>query len=237
MIELKDITIRAGTFQLDQLNLVVPAGSYAVFMGATGQGKTTILEAICGLRRVAGGQVLLAGRDVTSERPANRNVGYVPQDLALFPTLNVREHLEFALRIQRYDPLYIKDRVAELAAALEIESLLGRRVQGLSGGEAQRVALGRALSFRPQVLLLDEPLNALDERTHARLCALLQKLQRQYSITTLHVTHSRVEAQALADQLLVLKNGVVRECPLAELDLRDDNQMSESSLLNQGAKA
>jgi len=235
MIELKDILIRAGAFQLDKLNLLVPAGSYSVLMGATGQGKTTILEAICGLRRVNQGQVWLAGRDVTNERPANRRVGYVPQDLALFPTLNVREHLEFALRIQRYDPPFIMDRVAELAAALEIESLLGRRVQGLSGGEAQRVALGRALSFRPQVLLLDEPLNALDEQTHGRLCALLKKLQRQHSITMLHVTHSRSEAQVLADHLLVLTNGVVQECPLAELAQHSDLQKSEPALLQRGA--
>jgi ABC-type sugar transport system ATPase subunit len=218
MIELKNISLRAGAFELQQLNLLVPAGTYAVLMGGTGQGKTTILEAICGLRRVNSGQVLLAGRDVTAERPANRNVGYVPQDLALFPTLNVREHLEFALRIQRYESPLIANRVAELAAALEIERLLERPVQGLSGGEAQRVALGRALSFRPQVLLLDEPLNALDEQTHGRLCELLGKLQRQYSITTLHVTHSRVEARALADHLLVLADGTMRECPLTELD-------------------
>lgn len=236
MIELKNISLRAGAFQLNQLNLLVPAGSYAVLMGGTGQGKTTILEAICGLRRVASGQVLLAGRDVTAERPANRNVGYVPQDLALFPTLNVREHLEFALRIQRHDPQLIASRVAELAAALEIEHLLERHVQGLSGGEAQRVALGRALSFRPQVLLLDEPLNALDEQTHGRLCDLLRKLQRQYSITTLHVTHSRLEAQTLADQLLVLAQGMVRECSLAELDQHADNAVSVAPEKKQGAK-
>ncbi len=131
MIELKNISLRAGAFQLNQLNLLVPAGSYAVLMGGTGQGKTTILEAICGLRRVACGQVLLAGRDVTAERPANRNVGYVPQDLALFPTLNVREHLEFALRIQRYDSPLITSRVTELAAALEIERLLETPHPGL----------------------------------------------------------------------------------------------------------
>lgn len=218
MIELKNISLRAGTFELNQLNMTIPSGSYAVLMGNTGQGKTTILETICGLRRVTSGQVLLAGRDVTAERPANRNVGYVPQDLALFPTLSVREHLEFALRIHRHDSRLIANRVAELAAALEIERLLERPVQGLSGGEAQRVALGRALSFWPQVLLLDEPLNALDEYTHGRLCQLLRKLQRQYSITTLHVTHSRIEAQTLADQLLVLAHGTVRECSLAELD-------------------
>jgi len=237
MIELKNVSLRAGAFQLNQLNLLVPAGSYAVLMGGTGQGKTTILEAICGLRRVACGQVLLAGRDVTAERPANRNVGYVPQDLALFPTLNVREHLEFALRVQRYDPTLIANRIAELAAALEIERLLERPIQGLSGGEAQRVALGRAISFWPQVLLLDEPLNALDEQTHGRLCELLRKLQRQYSITTLHVTHSRLEAKVLADQLFILADGTVRESPLAELDQHLPDHKSKGPIMKQGANS
>ena len=158
----------------------------------------------------------------------------MPQDLALFPTLNVREHLEFALRIQRHDPRLIASRVAELAAALEIEHLLKRHVQGLSGGEAQRVALGRAISFRPQVLLLDEPLNALDEQTHGRLCELLRKLQRKYSITTLHITHSRLEAQSLADQLFILAQGRVSECPLAELDQLADNVLSAVPEKKQG---
>jgi ABC-type sugar transport system ATPase subunit len=235
MIELQHISLRAGTFQLQELNLRVPAGSYAVLMGGTGQGKTTILEAICGLRPVAGGKVWLGGRDVTRERPANRNVGYVPQDLALFPTLNVREHLEFAPRLRRYAASQIASRVAELAAALEIEPLLDRSVQDLSGGEAQRVALGRALSFEPQVLILDEPLNALDDQTHGRLCELLRQLQRQYSITTLHVTHSRREARLLADQLLVLERGQIRQGSLQELDQDLQNANAAATVLPQGA--
>jgi ABC-type sugar transport system ATPase subunit len=112
----------------------------------------------------------------------------------------------------------IRDRVAELAHVLGIESLLGRRVTNLSGGEAQRVALGRALSFRPQVLLLDEPLNALDEVTRDRLCELLRLIQKGSGLTTLHVTHSRAEARTLAEKLYILDAGRLHEQPLTKLN-------------------
>jgi ABC-type sugar transport system ATPase subunit len=218
MIELNNITIRAGSFALSNARLSIPEGAYAVLMGCTGQGKTTILEAICGLRNVAAGRVLLGGIDATHWKPSDRGVGYVPQDLALFPQMTVRGHLEFALRIRHWSGREIRERVAELAHALAIEPLLARRVQGLSGGEAQRVALGRAISFRPRVLLLDEPLNALDEATRDRLCELLRSLQKSSGLTTLHVTHSREEALRLADRLFVLEAGHLHERPLADLD-------------------
>jgi ABC-type sugar transport system ATPase subunit len=217
MIELRNLTLRSGTFALSNVQLNIPDGTYAVLMGGTGQGKTTILEAICGLRAVSGGSVLLGGKDVTRWKPANRSVGYVPQDLALFPTLSVRGHLEFALKLRKHSRREIDDRVAQLAAELGIEHLLNRRMRGLSGGESQRVALGRALSFRPRVLLLDEPLNALDESTRDRLCELLRSIQRASGLTTLHVTHSRAEARAVADKLFVLAGGSVQERPLAEI--------------------
>src|SRR5215203_3589521 len=118
-------------------------------MGRTGCGKTTLLEAICGLKPVRAGRVLLLGRDVTDLPPADRGVGYVPQDLALFPTMTVREHLGFALEVRRWDMTAAARRVEELTALLGIGHLLERKPPGLSGGEAQRVALGRALSFRP----------------------------------------------------------------------------------------
>ena len=218
MIELDQFAIRCGTFALTNVCLSIPAGTYAVLMGGTGQGKTTILEAICGLRTVAGGRVLLDGQDMTRRRPGDRCVGYVPQDLGLFPTLTVREHLEFALLIRRCRRPMIAERVAELAGLLQIEPLLNRRLHGLSGGEAQRVALGRALSFRPRILLLDEPLNALDEATRDRLCELLRSVQKASGLTTLHVTHSRAEARCLAEKLFVLEAGQIREKPLTDLD-------------------
>jgi molybdate transport system ATP-binding protein/molybdate/tungstate transport system ATP-binding protein len=175
------------------------------------------LEAICGLRRVAAGRVLLNGADVTQVHPADRGVGYVPQDLALFPTLNVREHLAFALRVRKESDGIIKTRVVEFADLLGIGHLLDRLPAGLSGGESQRVALGRALAFHPQVLLLDEPLSALDEETRHEMYDLLQRVQRQTGVTTLHVTHSRAEARALAQRLLVLDAGSVHDAPVNSL--------------------
>ncbi len=218
MIELDDISIRAGAFALSHVSLSISEGTYAVLMGGTGQGKTTILEAICGLRTITGGRVILGGKDVTREKPADRGVGYVPQDLALFPMMSVRGHLEFALKVRRWPADATRRRVAELAQVLHIEPLLSRDVQHLSGGEAQRVALGRALSFRPRVLLLDEPLNALDETTRDRLCELLREVQKRTGLTTLHITHTRAEARQLADRLIVLDAGRLEERPLADLD-------------------
>lgn len=218
MIELRNVTIRSGPFELSDLNFTVPQGGYAVLMGGTGQGKTTILEGICGLRTVSRGQVMIGGVDVTSWKPGDRGIGYVPQDLALFPTMTVREHLEFALRIRRTDRVTIPQRVTELAAVLQIEPILNRGVTNLSGGEAQRVALGRALAFEPQVLILDEPLTALDETTRDRLCELLRSIQRQRGLTTLHITHSRAEARCLADCLFVMESRRVSARPLSQLE-------------------
>jgi ABC-type sugar transport system ATPase subunit len=222
MIEIEDVTVRSGGFVLANVSAVIHEGEYAVLMGATGRGKTTILEAICGLRPVVSGRIRLAGADVTEWKPADRGIGYVPQDLALFPTMTVREHLEFALRLRRASRAVQSERVAELADVLDIGPLLDRRIRGLSGGEAQRVALGRALSFRPRVLLLDEPLNALDESTRDRLCELLRTIQKTDGLTTLHVTHGRTEARMLADRLFVLAEGRLQQRPTTDLSRIND---------------
>jgi ABC-type sugar transport system ATPase subunit len=137
----------------------------------------------------------------------------VPQDLALFPTHTVHDNLAFALSLRRWSADAIRRRVEELAGLLGIGHLLGRWPHGLSGGERQRVALGRALAFRPRLLLLDEPLSALDDETHADMVALLRSVQRLTGVTTLHVTHRLAEAKLLADRILLLKNGVVVEAP------------------------
>jgi ABC-type sugar transport system ATPase subunit len=217
MIELQNVAIRSGSFELSDINISIPRGVYAVLMGGTGQGKTTVLEAICGLRHVTAGRTILNGTDMTGWKPSDRGVGYVPQDLALFPTLTVRGHLEFALRLRGYSRDAIDERVEELAKQLGIRELLARRIKGLSGGESQRVALGRALSFRPGILLMDEPLNAVDESTRDRLCELLRSIQRSTGLTTLHVTHSRAEARSLAEKLYVIESGRLAERPVQEL--------------------
>ena len=211
MIELQNISIKAGNFSLKDLSFQIANGEYAVLMGRTGRGKTTILECICGLRRPSAGKILVDGTDVTDWQPGDRQVGYVPQDLALFPTLTVREHLQFALRLRKQSASQIAERTKELAQILSIDHLLDRSITGLSGGEAQRIALGRALSFRPSVLLLDEPLSALDEDTRGKMHDLLRSVQKTTGVTTLHVTHSKEEAKALADRTLTLDDGVVSE--------------------------
>ena len=207
MIRLEQVSVRAGSFLLRDLSLSVPAGASAVLMGRTGSGKTTLLEAICGLRAVSAGRILLAGTDVTALPPAERGVGFVPQDGALFRHLTVREHLEFALVIRRWPRERIATRVAELAGWLGLNALLDRRPAGLSGGETQRVALGRALSFQPRILCLDEPLSALDDESRAGICTVLEDVCAHTGVTALHITHNLAEAERLADCLLLLKDG------------------------------
>lgn len=209
MIAVEELSIRQGEFALDRVSFTVPAGAYGVLMGRTGGGKTTLLEAIAGIRKPTAGRVLLAGRDVTALLPAARNVGYVPQDAGLFRAMTVWENVAFALTVRRAARSVIESRVSELAERLGIRELLNRRAVGLSGGEAQRVALGRALAFRPPVLLLDEPLNAVDEGTRDQLIEVLRALRRTESVTVLHVTHSRAEAELLGDVHLRFENGRV----------------------------
>ncbi|MBA4065740.1 MAG: ABC transporter ATP-binding protein [Isosphaera sp.] len=207
MIAVEGLSIRQGGFALDGVSFAVPAGAYAVLMGRTGGGKTTVLEAVAGLRRPTAGRVVLAGLDVTGFPPAARNVGYVPQDAVLFKTMTVRENIAFALVVRGAPRAEVDARVSELADRLGVVGLLSRRAVGLSGGEAQRVALGRALAFRPPVLLLDEPLNALDEDTRDRLVELLRGLRRDGGLTVLHVTHNRAEADLLGDCRLRFEGG------------------------------
>ena len=210
MIQLTDVTIRnSPTFALTHVSFEVPTGAYGVLMGSTGCGKTSILESICGLRIASAGTIKLHGEDVTKLPPAQRGVGYVPQDGALFSNMSVAENLGFALTIRKWPGKQIDERVRELAALLGIPHLLNRMPLGLSGGETQRISLGRALAARPAILCLDEPLNALDADSRESMCELLRRVQQQTHVTTLHVTHDAAEAKRLADKILILKNGVI----------------------------
>jgi ABC-type sugar transport system ATPase subunit len=207
VIQLDHLTVRAGTFALREVCLDIAAGQHAVLMGRTGTGKTTLLEAVCGLRRVTAGRIRLGGDDVTEMSPGARAIGFVPQDGALFGHLTVQDHLAFGLRVRRWRPAAIAQRLAELSAWLGLKGLLDRHPAGLSGGEAQRVALGRALAFHPRVLCLDEPLSALDDQTRDEVKAVLQDLRRRTGVTILHVTHSQADARDLADRVVVLRDG------------------------------
>lgn len=214
MIRLDSVGWRAGDFSLAGISLEIPARAYGVLMGSTGGGKTTLLELVCGLRTPLAGRIWVDGRDVTDLAPGERGIGYVPQDGALFPAMNVREQLGFALRLRRFRPPDIATRVDELADHLGVTHLLDRLPDGLSGGEKQRVALGRALAARPRVLLLDEPLSALDDQRRESLESLLRTVHREEQLTVLHVTHRRDEAARLAHVLFRLENGRISQDPL-----------------------
>lgn len=197
----------AGRTILEEVSASIPANTYAMLMGATGCGKTSLLEIICGLRKPTSGRVLLDDRDVTDLEPRERGIGYVPQDLALFPSLSVREQIAFAPRRRGVALAELETQVKRLAEQLGIAPLLDRLPDALSGGEKQRVALARALAAQPKLLLLDEPLSALDESMRAEAAALLQQVQREHALTVLHVTHSRSEAAMLGQLHLRLASG------------------------------
>jgi ABC-type sugar transport system ATPase subunit len=209
MILVNDLTICQGVFRLEDIFLEVPTGKYGVLMGKTGCGKTSILEAVAGLRPSATGKVWLGNRNVTTLPPGERGLGYVPQDAALFRTMSVYNHLAFALSLRNWNRSAIDRRVRELAGWLGIGHLLKRRPVGLSGGEAQRVSLGRALSFQPKYLLLDEPLSSVDEEMRGSLIHLLNRIHESHELTVLHVTHNEVEADRLADVRFRLVEGKV----------------------------
>lgn len=209
MIQLINICWSAGDFKLDKVNFEVPSGRYGVMMGSTGSGKTSIVEILCGLRRQKSGGILIGSQNVSHEPPGRRGIGYVPQDGALFPTMSVRQQIGFALRIRSRPAREIKRTVDELGEQLGVGHLMDRMPIGLSGGERQRVALGRALAAKPKVLLLDEPLSALDEDMRDDVASLLKQVQQKHALTVLHITHSREEAAKLADFVYHLKNGKV----------------------------
>ena len=210
MIRLEGVNLTRGSFSLREIRLSVPTGEYGVLMGPTASGKTSLLEAICGLRSIDSGSIRLDERYVETLDPARRGIGYVPQEASVFETMSVRRQIEMPMRLRGWSRRRVRKQVQNLASMLGIESLLVRRARGLSGGERQRVALARALSFGPEILLLDEPMSSLDDDTREQLYGALELVRSESNVTALHVTHSANEAARLGDVILRLEDGVVR---------------------------
>ncbi len=203
-------TFADGTRALEPLDLVIDAGETVVFLGPSGCGKTTTLRIIAGLEEPdAGGQVLFDGGDVTAVPIEQRQVGMVFQSYALFPNMSVAENIGYGLRIKRWDAAAVRSRVGEMLEMMRITALADRRIDQLSGGQRQRVALARALAVRPRVLLLDEPLTALDAKLRDILRLEIDTLLRSLNITTVYVTHDQAEAMALGDRIVVMEHGRV----------------------------
>ena len=214
MVRTEKIVFQVGEFELKRLSIEIAAGEYFVLLGPPGSGKTVFLECLCGLKRLNSGRIYIDGRDVTVLEPRLRKIGYVPQDYALFPHLSVEQNISFGLRVRGRS----QDKVAETADMLGIRQLLSRSIAGLSGGEKQRVALARALVLQPKILLLDEPVCALDEVTRQEVCSQLLAIQRKLGLTTIHVSHNLEEAFSVADRAGILHQGVMQQVgPMDEL--------------------
>jgi ABC-type sulfate/molybdate transport systems ATPase subunit len=207
-LAIEALTGRAGTFTLGPINLNVPAGQVLALLGPSGAGKTMLLETIAGLRPHNSGQIRLAGTDLTSLLPERRRIGLVFQDAALFPHMTVRENIRFG---PRASGIPYSSSVGHLLRELGIRDLADRMPRSLSGGERQRVALARALAIRPRLLLLDEPLSALDQPTREDLRTLLQDLLADLDIPAIHVTHDRDEALTVGHDLALIAAGQLRQ--------------------------
>lgn len=186
-----DLCLGAGDFRLRDVNLQVAAGEYFVLLGPTGSGKSLLLKCLCGLVRAVSGTICVNGQDVTHLEPRRRRIGYVPQDCGLFPHMDVAHNIAFPLRARGRSLREALARVTPLAQALGIEPLLDRSPVGLSGGESQKVALARALASRPQLLLLDEPVSALDEPSRKEACSELRRVQEQFGIAHTRLSQRR----------------------------------------------
>lgn len=208
MLEISAASLAFGTtMALDRVDLTVDRGERMALLGPSGSGKTTLLRAVAGLERLDAGSVSWDGEDMTGAPAHERRFGLVFQDFALFPHLDVGRNVAFGLKMQGMAPADRVDRVREALGRVDLDGFEHRAVSSLSGGQAQRVALARALVVRPRMLLLDEPLGALDRQLRERLAADLRDLLDRLGITALHVTHDQDEAFAVADRVAVLING------------------------------
>ena len=207
-LELTNVQKRFGeTYAVADFNLAAEKGEFVSFLGPSGCGKTTTLRMIAGFEQPTTGTIRINDEDVTYKAPNKRNVGMVFQSYALFPNMNVADNIGFGLKVRKRPKDQIRKRVAELLEIVNLPDKGNRYPYQLSGGQQQRVALARALAFEPQVLLLDEPLSALDAKIRVALRHEIRSIQRQLGITTVYVTHDQEEALSLSDRVVVMSEG------------------------------
>ncbi len=211
MLEVRSISKRLGSLELSDVSLTLEQGQCFVLLGPSGVGKTVFLEIIAGLIRPDSGSILWEGADITATAPEKRRFAMVYQDYALFPHLTVGQNIGYGLRATPMDSKKIDDRIEALAEKLRIFHILKRRPETLSGGEQQRVALARALAARPRLLLLDEPLSALDTNTRQRLRKELAQIHKDLNVPIIHVTHDPQEAMMLGDHVGVMLGNRIRQ--------------------------
>lgn len=211
MIKLLNVSVALGDFSLKDINLEIAAGEFFSLLGPTGTGKTVLLELIAGFYQPRSGSIFIDGRDMKNTPPEKRGIGFVYQDYALFPHLDVYKNIAFGLKLKSFPQLEIENCISSLTEMLGISHLLRRYPGTLSGGEQQRVCLARALALSPKILLMDEPFSALDPNTKEMLYKELKRIHLKYKCTIVHITHDFQEADYLADRVGVILNGRVRQ--------------------------
>jgi len=226
MLKIKDLFLKKGKFKLNILSLDIDKNEYFVLLGKTGSGKTLLLESIAGFQKIEG-EILFEGKDITNLPPNKRNFGFLYQDFALFPHLNVEQNIRFSEKYHKKNNTLFKD----LINFLQIEKILKRDIKHLSGGEKQRVALARAIYSQPKLLLLDEPLSAVDPTMRNEIMKNLKELPTRYDLSVIHVTHNFREASYLADRLGIILKGTLLQTGDVKSVLKNPNSIEVAKFL------
>jgi len=207
-LSIRNLTKRYGNLTaLENFSLEIDSGEFMVLLGPSGCGKTTVLRCIAGLTDISSGEIYIGDEIVNKLPPKDRDVAMVFQNYSLYPHMNVYDNIAFPLKMRKTDKNQINDRVQEIASLLNINNLLQRRPKEISGGQMQRVALGRALVREPKVFLMDEPLSNLDAKLRTEMRIEIKKLQKKVAITTLYITHDQAEAMSMADNVAIMEAG------------------------------
>jgi putative spermidine/putrescine transport system ATP-binding protein len=211
-LNLSNISKQFGdTYAVQDFNLEVEKGELVSFLGPSGCGKTTTLRMVAGFETPTNGTITLNGADITSRPPNQRNMGMIFQSYALFPNMTVAQNIGFGLRVRKSDKSDIKERVKEMISLVNLDRHVDKYPYQLSGGQQQRVSLARALAIRPDVLLLDEPLSALDAKIRVSLRAQIREIQKRLGITAIFVTHDQEEALSISDRIVVMNEGKMEQ--------------------------
>jgi molybdate/tungstate transport system ATP-binding protein len=220
MIDIKNLKVNLGDFILQNINLDIEPGEYFIILGPTGAGKTVLLESIAGLYPVLEGEIWIGDKEITGLSPERREIGIVYQDQVLFPHLSVEQNIAFGLKMRKCPKNEVKERIDAIVEIVGISHLIKRSPATLSGGEKQKVALARALVTEPKVLLLDEPLSALDPETRERMQRELREIHSKLELSVIHVTHDFEEAVTLGHRVAVLNDGYIAQIGTPEEFLR-----------------
>ncbi|MBO9551159.1 sn-glycerol-3-phosphate ABC transporter ATP-binding protein UgpC [Pseudomonas sp.] len=213
-LELRNVNKTYGSGLPDTLKdiqLSIRDGEFLILVGPSGCGKSTLMNCIAGLENITGGAILIDDQDVSGMSPKDRDIAMVFQSYALYPTMSVRENIEFGLKIRKLPQSAIDEEVARVAKLLQIEHLLARKPAQLSGGQQQRVAMGRALARRPKIYLFDEPLSNLDAKLRVEMRTEMKLMHQRLKTTTVYVTHDQIEAMTLGDKVAVMKDGIIQQ--------------------------